>query len=296
MRRVSMRQVSLWVVGVSMVVLVFAASVSAEDAKTAAGDKPNAGKKPYRVYFIGHSLYYVNNVPSAVQFLSEAASVDRPIQAIPYCIGGGTHQTYWNTPALMKRLREEEWDIVIIAGNANDMAHPDKVNLEYAKKLDAEARKKTSRVLEYVAWPWVQVTGDQVFEKRMKAQDAYNQPFLQLAKETGVALVPCGPALVNAIKKDRRFMDDFHYGDVHVAAPGSYLTACVIFAAIYNKSPEGLPSVFHEYKIDKERARILQVTAWETVQQWQKIQAAAVGVTGNPPAVGPMPAPSSKAQ
>ena len=84
--------------------------------------------------------------------------------------------------------------------------------------------------------------------------------------------MPCGPGLVNVIKKDRNFMAAFHYGDVHVSLLGSYFTACVLFATIYDKSPEGLPSVFHEYKIDKETARILQVTAWETVQQWQKMQ------------------------
>ncbi|MGD0091564.1 MAG: SGNH/GDSL hydrolase family protein [Planctomycetota bacterium] len=239
----------------------------------------SSGKKPYRVFFIGHSLYNYGacNVPAAVQFLSEAAGVDRPIQASSFIRGGGTHQNYWDTPEVMKRLREEAWDIVIIAGNVNDMANPEKVNLEYGKKLDNEAKSRNIRVLEYLAWPWVKVSGDQVFEKRMKAQDAFNQPLIQLAKETGATLVPCGPGLVNVIKKDLKFMDEFKYGEVHVSPLGYYFTACVIFATIYNKSPEGLPSVFREYKIEKETAKILQVTAWETVQEWQKLQAASAG-------------------
>ena len=234
--------------------------------------KESPARTPYKVYFIGHSLYSCGNVPAAVQFLSEAANVDRPIKATVYTRGGGTHQNYWETSQVIERLRQDPWDIVIIAGNCNDMANPAKVNLDYGKKLDNECKKRNIRVLEYVAWPWVKVSGEQVFEKRMKAQEAFNQPFLQLAKETGATLVPCGPGLVNAIKKDRKFMADFHYGDVHVSLLGSYFTACVIFAEIYNKSPEGLPSVFQEYKIDKETARILQVTAWETVQEWRKIQ------------------------
>jgi hypothetical protein len=234
--------------------------------------KESQTRTPYRVYFIGHSLYGCGNVPSAVQFLSEAAAVDRPIKATVYLRGGATHQNYWETPEVMNRLRQEPWDIVIIAGNCNDMANPDKVNLEYAKKLDNEAKKRNIRVLEYLAWPWVNVSGDHVFEKRMKAQEAFNQPLIRLAKETGATLVPCGPGLVNVIKKDQKYMADFHYGDVHVSLLGSYFTACVIFASIYDKSPEGLPSVFHEYKIDKETARVLQVTAWETVKAWQRIQ------------------------
>ncbi|HEY3323931.1 MAG TPA: SGNH/GDSL hydrolase family protein [Planctomycetota bacterium] len=248
--------------------------------KAGEGEKPDSkGKKPYRVFFIGHSLYNYGpcNVPAAVQFLSEAADVDRPIQASSFIRGGARHQDYWNTPEVMKRLREEAWDIVIIAGNLNDMANPEKVNLEFGKKLDNEIKSKNIRVLEYLAWPWVKVSGDQVFEQRMKAQDAFNQSLIQLAKDTGATLVPSGPGLVNVIKKDRKFMDLFKYGEVHVSPMGYYFTACVIFATIYNKSPEGLPSVFKEYNIDKETAKLLQVTAWETVQEWQKIQAANAG-------------------
>src|SRR3974390_355065 len=98
--------------------------------------RPITAKKPYQIFFIGHSLFGFGNVPAAVQLLSEAASVDRPIQASTHIICGATHQVYWNTPEVMKRLREEEWDMVIIAGNLNSMSDPSKVNLEYAKKLD----------------------------------------------------------------------------------------------------------------------------------------------------------------
>jgi hypothetical protein len=263
----SSRWILLLVLFTGLTAMPIAGSKAAENEK-----KDSQAKTPYRVYFIGHSLYGCGNVPAAVQFLSEAANVDRPIKATVYLRGGATHQNYWETPEVMNRLRQEPWDIVIIAGNLNDMANPGKVNLEYGKKLDNEAKKRNIRVLEYLAWPWVQVSGDNVFEKRMKAQEAFNQSLIQLAKETGATLVPCGPGLVNVIKKDRKFLADFHYGDVHVSLLGSYFTACVIFAEIYNKSPEGLPSVFQEYKIDKETARILQVTAWETVQEWRKMQ------------------------
>ena len=132
----------------SMLLLLVLAGLTASPAAVLkAGEsekKEPQGRTPYRVYFIGHSLYSCGNVPAAVQFLSEAANVDRPIKATVYTRGGGTHQNYWETPEVMKRLREEPWDIVIIAGNVNDMANPDKVNLEYGKKLDNEARKGIS--------------------------------------------------------------------------------------------------------------------------------------------------------
>lgn len=262
------------------VLMVLTASIAGLTAGEAEKTKTD-GKKPYKVFFIGHSLYNYGpgkiNIPAAVQFLSEAADVERPIEAASFIKGGARHQDYLNSPDVMKRLNDEHWDIVIVAGNLNDMYSPEKVNLEFAKKLDAEVKSKNIRLLEYVAWPWTKGTGKFVTEERIKAQDAFNQSLLKLAKETNATLVPCGPGLANVVKKDPTFMEKFKYGEVHVSPVGYYFTACVIFATIYNKSPEGLPSVFKEYNIDKETAKILQVTAWETVQEWQKLQAANAG-------------------
>ena len=171
---------SCWILQLMLVTGVMTLSIAGSRAG-ADEKKQSQGKKPYKVYFIGHSLYGCGNVPSAVQFLSEAADVDRPINASVYLRGGGTHQNYWETPEVLKRLRQEEWDMVIIAGNVNDMTNPAKVNLEYAKKLDDEARKRKIRVMEYLAWPWVNVSGDHVFEqerrrKRHSISPSFNSP------------------------------------------------------------------------------------------------------------------------
>lgn len=165
--------------------------------------KESQTKTPYRVYFIGHSLYGCGNVPAAVQFLSEAANVDRPIKATVYLRGGGTHQNYWETPEVMDRLRQQPWDIVIIAGNCNDMANPDKVNLEYAKKLDNEAKKRSTRVLEYLAWPWVNVSGDHVFEKRMKRKKPSTNPSFDLPKKRELPWCPAARAWSMSSRKIR---------------------------------------------------------------------------------------------
>lgn len=263
---------------VSLFASVWAVSASAENSNRVSEAYASVSNRPYRVLFIGHSLFFVNSVPEAVEYLSQAAKVTRPLQATICTKGGATHQVHWDSPDVMQHLHDEEWDLVLIAGNLNDMHNPEKVNLEYAIKLDNEAKRKCGRVMEYLAWPWglEHETGEktQVFERRMNAQKAFDKNLLLLARETGVTLVPCGPGLVNVIKKDLKFMDEMKYGDVHVSAVGSYFTACVIFAEIYNQSPEGLPSIFQKYKIDQARASVLQRTAWETVQEWKKIQAA----------------------
>ena len=167
---------SLCILSVAVLACLAALPLAASQGRRGDEKKPSQDKTPLKAYFIGHSLYDCGNVPAAVQYMSEHADVDRPIKATVYTRGGATHQNHWETPEVMKRLREEPWDVVLIAGNCNDMSDPAKVNLDYAVKLDNEVKKRNIRVLEYLAWPWVKVTGDNVFEKRAKAQEAFNQP------------------------------------------------------------------------------------------------------------------------
>ena len=70
-----------WTVQLMLVTGVMTLALAGSRAGADEKKKPPA-KKPYKVYFIGHSLYDCGNVPAAVQFLSEAADVDRPIKAI----------------------------------------------------------------------------------------------------------------------------------------------------------------------------------------------------------------------
>ena len=63
-----------------------------------------------------------------------------------------------------------------------------------------------------------------------------------------------------------------HHKDGRHASPiGAYFTACVFYAILTNKSPEGLPASFIiEGKIrpdqDELQALLLQKVAWETLR------------------------------
>jgi hypothetical protein len=54
----------------------------------------------------------------------------------------------------------------------------------------------------------------------------------------------------------------------HPSKAGTYLAACVFYATIYEKSPEGLPG--EPGGLTDEEARPLQAIAWETVQSLAK--------------------------
>ena len=50
----------------------------------------------------------------------------------------------------------------------------------------------------------------------------------------------------------------------HPSKTGTYFTACVFYATIFGKSPEGLPGNIGG--LTNEQARELQAIAWKTVQ------------------------------
>jgi hypothetical protein len=52
---------------------------------------------------------------------------------------------------------------------------------------------------------------------------------------------------------------------VHPNATGMYLSACVFYATIYGKSPEGMPGRIGG--LSDAEARPLQAVAWKIVQQ-----------------------------
>ena len=62
----------------------------------------------------------------------------------------------------------------------------------------------------------------------------------------------------------------YHRDGRHASPVGSYLTACVFYAVVFNTSPEGLPGSFYLkgkmwVDLEKDRASLLQKVAWETV-------------------------------
>jgi hypothetical protein len=93
----------------------------------------------------------------------------------------------------------------------------------------------------------------------------------QLAEEYTIAgnkndvlVIPAGLAFAKAISK-RPELEFYQKDKRHPTLFGTYLAACTIYAAIYNKSPVG--NAFNG-GIDDKTAAFLQSVAWETVQEY----------------------------
>ena len=168
-------------------------------------------------------------------------------------------------------------------------ANPETGYLKYAAKFAELARQQNTKVILYITAPYSQ-NKEPVTEPIEKAR-ALTEVRLasELAKRTGAIVVPV-PLAVYRLQKNGTALTLRYQNDGHPNQYGAYLTACLFYAAVFGKSPEGLTlSQVVETKIvdrakpasdpdgnpikreftDAER-RLLQRTAWEAIEALRK--------------------------
>ena len=104
---------------------------------------------------------------------------------------------------------------------------------------------------------------------RPQTQKIISEAYEQIAQELDAVLAPVGVAWENCQKINSE-INLYNRDGRHANPMGSYLTACVFYAAIYNVSPEGLPcQVSLENNelnnITGDKIRFLQRMAFETI-------------------------------
>jgi hypothetical protein len=130
--------------------------------------------------------------------------------------------------------------------------------LEYGRTLDAEAKKRGAKTLLYLTW---------AREDAPATQAGITKAYCDLAKETKATVAPVGLAWEATLKEDPKA--GLHSADKsHPSKKGTYLAACVFYAVLYEKSPEGLSGSIAD--LDDSSAKKLQKTAWKVVEEFRK--------------------------
>jgi WD40 repeat protein len=208
--------------------------------------------KPIRVLFIGNSYTYFNDLPQMISALAKAGN-QRPLEHARETPGGWSLEQHFKSDKTLKKIADGKWDYVVLQEQSLRPLKDRKLLFEYAAKLDAEIKKHGAKTLLYQTW-----SRQDAPEKQAELSKA----FVDLGKELGAKVIPVGEAWARALKDDPKLV--LHNADKsHPNKAGSYLAACVFYAAIYGKSPEGLPGEIGG--LSNEAARKLQAVAWQTV-------------------------------
>lgn len=181
------------------------------------------------VLFIGNSHTYNRDIPGLVQALAAAAGPE-PIAVASDANPNFALIDHWNGPARAEATSRPWSFIVLQQGWTPAGACRDTLRLA-AKNFAGEATKVSAKIAMYQVWVPVNRPSHTVGTIRsyeLAAEDA-----------TGL-LLPAAAAFRVALSRNPAL--ELYDDGLHASNAGAYLAAITIYAAMFDKSPVGLPS------------------------------------------------------
>lgn len=226
-----------------------------------------APRRVLKVLFIGNSYTYVNDLPGTLVALAKAAGDGPLLETQSRATGGAKLEDHWNHGAA-DAIAATPWDFVVLQEQSvTPLAKfgRDTVFFPAARKLHGAIKARGASTLFYMSWKRPDTAG---------TQEDWTQPYLDITRELGARVAPAGMALEIVLKKKPKFA---FYADMggHPTPAGTYLVACTFYAAIFDKSPAGLPATVttaggQEIGVPGDDAALVQGAAWEAMATAKK--------------------------
>lgn len=163
--------------------------------------------------------------------------------------GGATFDNHVNSPAVAEALGKRKWDYVVLQEQSQRPSFSDsQVEQEVfppARLLDQLIHRKQPAARTVFFETWGRRDGDASNCKEVPAICSYvgmqwrlSKNYAELARRNSALLAPVGHAW-SRIRKEHPEIDLYAGDGVHPSLQGSYLAACVFYAALFRKSAAG---------------------------------------------------------
>jgi hypothetical protein len=218
-----------------------------------------------RVLFLGNSYTYVNDLPSA--FARLAQSGGNSVEAAMVANGGETLAQHAASGDDSARIASQSWTYVILQEQSDTPAYPSAGSYMYspARTLADLAQKSGATPMLFMTWAHRDGEPSAGFGSYENAQGSIDGTYLALSGSLGVPVAPVGYTWLH-VRLDHPEIALWQDDGSHPSAVGTYLAACVFYAAIFRRSPEGLG--YHGGASDAQ-AKILQSEAGHYVLDMQ---------------------------
>lgn len=181
-----------------------------------------------RVLFLGNSLTYTHDIPNLIQQLAQ--SDNQKFSYNEHLPGGWTLYYHHLKSSISKGLiASEPWDYVIFQGQSQELLYMNEpTNYKSIRRMVSMFNHDCTRSAFY------STAAPNTLQKEL--QGYIHRRYKLIANEVDGLLIPVGLAFEMATDKGIAVYAD----KVHPNLKGSYLAACVFYAAFYQKSPIGL--------------------------------------------------------
>jgi uncharacterized protein DUF4886 len=199
-----------------------------------------AGARCVRVLFLGNSYTSVNDLPDTLARL--AWSGGHRIETAAQAPGGWTLLDQVSSPDTARLLTDERWDYVVLQEQSEI---PSVESLRQSEMYPAVRRLLTmirdagASALLFVTWAHRAGWPENGMPDYASMQAAIDDGYRAIAGEEHAAIVPVGPAWLQVVAQESK-PDLWQDDGSHPTGKGTYLAACVFYAAIFGQSPLGL--------------------------------------------------------
>jgi hypothetical protein len=236
----------------------------------AAGCGAAASARPcVRILFIGNSLTFGNDLPGMVAGLAMAGG--HRVETAMLAEGGWKLADHAAAARTAEVIAGSPWQYVVLQEQSQlPSVEALRTGTMYpaARALARSARAAGATPLFYQTWARRDGWPERGLRGYQQMQTQVNRGYAAIAEELGAPIAPAGEAWRVALRRVRglRLWED---DGIHATAQGTYLAACVFYAAFFGESPEGLA---YTAGLPKETAAALQRVAGEVVlgspQRW----------------------------
>ena len=220
---------------------------------------------PRRVLLVGNSLTYYHNMPV---WLGEIAkSLGAPLDVKKAVLAGASftvHLSDKSDNGGLVAIRKGGFDMVVLQDTPDDsLRHAD--FFSSMSKLSDEAQKIHAQVILFETYaygrgadfylPTETWSGGNPSEMLSRVRTAY----VQASQKLKVKVAPVGDAF-EAVQKSNPDIDLYEHDKLSPSECGSYLTACVLAAALTGKDVRSV-SWLPESGVTKQQAKVLRSVA-----------------------------------
>ena len=220
---------------------------------------------PFRILGIGSSLIENHGgMHTHLMGLAHSRLPSLPVESEIVQQGGASLSDLWSNFNSKKALQEGPWAVVVLQEIAlkgpefNGKYDKDDF-FKYVRFFHEEIQKSGGETVLFMFWENDSMGIEEI------ATDHY-----QIASELAIKVAPVGLAWQKSLDQ-RPELELYFVDNIHASVHGNYLAAAVLYATIFEESPEGLTyvpdDVYGDVVISPNDLSYLQGIAWETVME-----------------------------
>jgi hypothetical protein len=220
----------------------------------ASNDPTGPGDGKHRVLFIGNSYLFTTDIPAIVQAMAAYNGDDLTTTTV----AGPDMALYdhLSSGGAVAAIAQGGWSYVVLQQGPSSVSY-NRDSLRMATAIyDGMAKQVSAKTALFSAWPQYVNRADfprAIESYRLAAQDVHG------------LFIPVASAWLKAWELDPSI--ELYADGLHPSPAGAYLAALVVYSAITQRSPAGMPASIGGVNIDEGTAAILQMAAASVTMQ-----------------------------